>query len=181
VFVALTGRPGVGKSTIFMKVVQELNSLGYRIYGFYCPEVRESGKRIGFKIIDLHSKEYGWLALDLLKARQMGYEIHGKRIGRYIVIESEAERIGVPALSKALDEKSILGIDEIGPMELSINRLRLEIIRALKDAVKSIVVVHRNLNDVEIADVLKRKGFELISITEANRGYIYREIVKKFI
>ncbi|MEM1694943.1 MAG: nucleoside-triphosphatase, partial [Ignisphaera sp.] len=34
--VALTGRPGVGKSTVFMRVVQELGSLGYRVYGFYC-------------------------------------------------------------------------------------------------------------------------------------------------
>ncbi len=179
--IALTGRPGVGKSTVFMRVVNKLNSLGFNVYGFYCPEVRERGRRIGFKIIDIMSGESGWLALEILRARQMGYRVSGRRIGRYVVIESEAERIGVAALSRGFGEKSILGIDEVGPMELSIDRLRLEIIKALETTTKCIIVVHRSLGDTEITGILRRKGFEIISITEENRGYIHMEIIKKFI
>ena len=164
-----------------MKVVKELISQGYSVYGFYCPEVREAGKRIGFRIIDIQSGEYGWLALELLKAQEMGYGVHGRRIGRYVVIEGEAERIGLAALSRSSGERSILGIDEVGPMELSIERLRLEILRALKNAVRSVIVIHRNLSDAEVLGVLRGRGFEIVSVTEANRGYIHREIIKRFI
>ncbi|MEM0154087.1 MAG: nucleoside-triphosphatase [Ignisphaera sp.] len=181
VLVALTGRPGVGKSTVFMRVVQELDSLGYRVYGFYCPEVREHGRRIGFRIVDIRSGVSGWLALELSKAQQMGYGSSGRRVGKYVVIESEAERIGVAALSKPPMEGSVLGIDEVGPMELSIARLRLEIIRALEYAVRGIVVIHRNLSDVEVAGVLRRRGFDVVNVTEANRDNLHREIIRKFI
>lgn len=164
-----------------MRVVQELGSLGYTVYGFYCPEVRERGRRIGFRIVDIRSGESGWLALELSRARQMGYGSGGRMVGKYVVIESEAERIGLAALSKPPMEGSVLGIDEVGPMELSIARLRLEIIRALEYAVRSIVVIHRNLSDVEVASVLKRRGFDVVNVTETNRGNLHREIIRKFI
>lgn len=179
--IALTGRPGVGKSTVFMKVVEELLSAGCSVYGFYCPEVREGGRRIGFRIVDILSGESGWLALEASRAEKMGYKLYRKRIGRYVVIESDAERIGLAALSRGSGGGSILGIDEIGPMELSVDRLRREIIKALESAVGSIVVIHRSLSDAEITAILRRRGFEVVNITEMNRGYIYREIVKRFI
>jgi nucleoside-triphosphatase THEP1 len=34
---AITGEPGVGKTTLLMKVVEFLKSKGINIYGFYCP------------------------------------------------------------------------------------------------------------------------------------------------
>ncbi|MCS7110973.1 MAG: nucleoside-triphosphatase [Ignisphaera sp.] len=179
--VALTGRPGVGKSTVFMKIVEELSSLGYSVYGFYCPEVRERGRRIGFRIVDIASGESGWLALEASRAQQMGYWTCRRRVGRYIVIEGEAERVGLASLSRDPGERGVLGIDEVGPMELLIDRLRLEILRALETAVRGVVVVHRSLGGAEVSALLRRRGFEIVNITEVNRGYIHREIVKKFI
>ncbi|MDR7439301.1 MAG: nucleoside-triphosphatase, partial [Armatimonadota bacterium] len=41
----LTGRPGVGKTTVVRAVVERLSA---RVGGFYTEEIREAGRRQGF-------------------------------------------------------------------------------------------------------------------------------------
>jgi nucleoside-triphosphatase len=51
----LIGRPGVGKTTAIKAVVQ---ALGERADGFYTAEIRECGKRQGFRLTgDFGSRE----------------------------------------------------------------------------------------------------------------------------
>jgi len=177
--VALTGRPGVGKTTLFFSVVEELKKEGIAIYGFYCPEVRVSGRRVGFKIVDLRSGRSAWLAIVREFIDQCGTSISltNKRIGKYIVV-GDAESVGIEALRKPQCEKALLAIDEIGPMELSLPRLRQGIIEALKNADTAIIVVHRNLSDQEILKILREKRAEMITVTEQNRSFLRDEIVK---
>jgi nucleoside-triphosphatase len=58
----LTGSPGVGKTTVLMKTINELKEAGYRVGGMISREVREGGTRVGFEILDLNSSKRGWLA-----------------------------------------------------------------------------------------------------------------------
>jgi len=51
--VLLTGRPGVGKTTLIQKWVA---SRPGRCGGFYTQELRESGTRVGFEIVTLDGK-----------------------------------------------------------------------------------------------------------------------------
>mgnify|MGYP001773020384 CR=1 FL=1 len=167
--VAITGRPGVGKSTVFSKTVNELKKRGYTVYGFFCPEVRERGVRVGFKIVDIYSGNSGWLALTVDKARELGMPTTGKRIGKYVVIESDAVRVGVEALRRSVEGKAILGIDEIGPMELSVESLRREIIRSITAAERALLVIHRNMSDSEILNLLRMRNAKVYTVTEYNR------------
>jgi len=177
---AITGEPGVGKTTLLMKVVEFLKSKGINIYGFYCPEVREMGRRIGFRIIDIAKGTQGWLAIVPEKAIELGYDIrYMKRIGRYVVIENEAERVGKESL--IYQQKGVLVIDEIGPMELSIGGLRKAIIRALYEATNILVILHRNMRDLEVINVLNKKGVEILKLTKQNRDRIYEEVLNKVI
>jgi len=49
--VLITGRPGVGKTTLLNKIKKKIEDRGYSTGGMYCPEIREDGKRTGFKLL----------------------------------------------------------------------------------------------------------------------------------
>ncbi|KAK4302413.1 hypothetical protein Pmani_025493 [Petrolisthes manimaculis] len=51
--VAVTGPPGVGKTTLVEKVVKALQLRGSPCSGFYTREVREAGRRSGFDVLTL--------------------------------------------------------------------------------------------------------------------------------
>ncbi|MFQ6001621.1 MAG: nucleoside-triphosphatase, partial [Anaerolineae bacterium] len=52
--ILLAGRPGVGKTTVIKQVVE---MLGGEAGGFYTEEIRQGGRRLGFKIITLEGEE----------------------------------------------------------------------------------------------------------------------------
>ncbi|MEW5995954.1 MAG: nucleoside-triphosphatase, partial [Candidatus Zixiibacteriota bacterium] len=58
----MTGSPGSGKTSVVNLVVKNLSSRGFRAGGVYCPEIREGGVRVGFKMVDLMTGEEQLLA-----------------------------------------------------------------------------------------------------------------------
>jgi len=173
---AITGEPGVGKTTLLMRIIEFIKSEGIYVYGFYCPEVREMGRRIGFKIVNIATGAQGWLAIILEKAAELGYGVrYMKRLGKYVIIENEAERIGKESLMR--QQEGVLAIDEIGPMELSIEGLRKAIIQALYEATNILVVLHRNMRDPDIINALNKKGVQIFRLTKLNRNKIYEEVL----
>lgn len=100
----ITGKPGTGKTTVIKKVMHELDRREIYFEGFYTEEIREGGRRAGFKIIGTSGVE-GILAHVDLKSRY--------RVGRY--------GVSLDALEDCIDkigDSGILIIDEIGRMEL---------------------------------------------------------------
>jgi len=53
--ILLTGRPGVGKTTLIMRVVRGLGEIS--ISGFYTQEIRSAGRRRGFQAITLEGRQ----------------------------------------------------------------------------------------------------------------------------
>lgn len=152
-----------------MAVIDTLKKAGVSVEGFYCPEVRAGGRRVGFKIIDIATGEEGWLA----RVSREGCSI---RVGRYCVMTDDALRVGLRALSDA-DNADILAIDELGPMELKIGRLREAIIEALRRSRAFIVVAHARLSDPGVLAVLR--GAEWFTVTEANRDRLRSELPER--
>ena len=153
----ITGAPGVGKTTLLLKIINELLREGINVSGFYCPEVREKGTRVGFKIKSFDSKIEDWLA-----------NIYGEsniKIGKYNVILSVET---VKKLEEEIFKANILAIDEIGPMELSIPRLKELIDKILRGNYNLIAVVHRKIKLTE--------GKTYI-VTRENRDLLYNEIL----
>jgi len=171
----VTGRPGIGKSTVILKVINKLKEANIKIGGILCPEVRGShGGRIGFKIVDILTGKSGWLAHKHLFKE-------GPRIGRYVVNVHDALNIGVTALKNALDNADVIVIDEVGPMELSVPELRSEILNVLSKGVNVLAVVHYKLRDPTILETLK--SYKRYEVTIYNRNMlpniIVNEILKK--
>lgn len=168
--IVLTGRPGIGKTTIFLSAVENAKSRGYSIGGIMCPEIREGGVRKGFKIIDILTGEENLLAHKELIP-------NGPRVGKYIV-NPKAEEFGSRAILRALNEANLIAIDEIGPMELKLHELRKAIINALSQNTKPVLaVVHYRLSDHTILRLLSNA--ERYVVTLENRNILREKIIKR--
>lgn len=169
----VTGRPGVGKTTVVFKAIDILRKHGLKIGGIFCPEVRgSSGYRIGFKIVNLLDHSEGWLA-------RKNVQLGGPRIGKYVVIVNDATVVGVKALKDAREKADVIIIDEVGPMELRVSELRREIVSSLKSNKHIIAVVHYRLRDFEIMNILR--GYLKYEVTLTNRAMLPKIIADKIL
>lgn len=117
----LTGRPGIGKTTV-IKTVAEL--LGGRAGGFYTEEIRGPGGRKGFLLVTLDGE----------KAVMAHVDLRGKgrpRVSRYGVDVEAIERVGVAALRRAMQAGRIVVVDEIGKMELCCGAFKDVVLQAV--------------------------------------------------
>src|SRR5438309_10472716 len=109
--ILLTGRPGVGKTTMVNRIHEHYSASGLKIEGMTTREVSEGSARTGFMITDLSSGQEGWLAKkDLTKEL---------RVGSYVVVSEDLEKIGVADLERSMKGPADLVIvDECGPLDM---------------------------------------------------------------
>lgn len=165
----ITGEPRVGKTTLLMKLVNELRSKGYVIGGMITKEMRGKNGRIGFVIQDLNTGRRGELAS--IK------KISGPRVGKYFVNLKDLAEIGAKSLISAIDECDFIVCDEIGPMELHSPEFRRAVLRAVNSGKPFICSIHWRLKDPVINEV-KRLG-ELIEVTYSNRNDLLDTLLDK--
>ncbi len=104
----LTGIPQIGKTTLIKKAVQVL---GDRAGGFYTEEIFGPGGRKGFRLITLDGQTITLAHKDFRGP-------HVPRVGRYGVDVANLERVGIPAIRRAIEKQQVVIIDEIGKLEL---------------------------------------------------------------
>lgn len=167
----ITGRPGIGKTTAVLKAVEELRRRGVHVGGFISREVREAGVRTGFVIVDLSTGEEAYLA-------RVGGGL--PKVGKYTVLVSELERVGVRAVLKALESSDVVVIDEIGPMELYSQLFKETVVKALNSLKPVIATIHfRAREDPFGRMVLSRDDVTVISLLPHNRDKVPRFIVEQ--
>lgn len=167
----LTGSPGVGKTTLLLKIVDILRAKGYRVGGMASREVRLSGTRIGFEILDLTSGKRGWLAHVNQKT--------GPQIGKYRVNLEDLDKVGVEAILKAVRECDIVVVDEIGPMELFSEKFKLAVNDTLKSEKLLVGVIHWKARDKLVDAVKRREDSEIFTVTRENRDTLHQNVVEK--
>lgn len=158
----VTGMPGVGKTTLALRVWEAFKG-GARIAGFVTEEVRERGRRVGFRIRALDTGEEGWLAR-VGKGDVM--------VGRYAVNLEDLERVGVGSLKRALNSELAI-VDEIGAMEMKSRAFAEALDELLRSDVPLLAIVHRRF-----AGQFGNYG-KLYTLTIENRNEITREILEK--
>lgn len=158
----LTGRPGIGKTTVIRKVVKQVKERNISLSGFYTQEIRENKRRAGFKIKGLNGYE-GILAHVNLNTKY--------RVGKYSVKLEDIEEC-IEKLKET--ESDILVIDEIGKMELYSEKFKTWIENLLNSDKKVIGVIQKR-----ISQKFKAKyNLDLMRVTEKNRNSLPNKIVK---
>jgi nucleoside-triphosphatase len=161
----LTGKPGVGKTTIIKHIVQ---ALGDRAGGFYTEEILGPGGRKGFRVITLGGQQATLAHVDV-RSRS--------RVGRYGVDVAEFERVGVAALQRAIEGVEIVILDEIGKMELFSSRFKSAVIKAI-DCGKPVIATAMIAAEPWV-DALKRMpGVTMVEVTKQNRGTMAARVLK---
>jgi len=169
--ILLTGRPGIGKTTLILKVIKTLN---IDARGFYTQEIRKGSARVGFEIVEIgkdNAKRERFAHIDFDKRY---------RVGKYGVNISIFDEIGVEAIKKGIEEKKLIIIDEIGKMELYSKRFREMVILALNSSSPVLTTITMSpLPFVE--DVKQRKDVTTLEITKDNRDELLDEIITNIV
>ncbi|MEM0084820.1 MAG: NTPase [Candidatus Methanomethylicia archaeon] len=167
--IAITGRPGIGKSTVCLKVIDLLRNKGFKVGGVICPEIRECGVRVGFKVLDLISGKEGLLA-------------HVKysspfTVGKYFVQLESFESVAIPALEDALNNADVIIFDEIGPMELKSKKV-LDLLSFISNNVNKplLIVVHWKIVS-SIRNIISG-DYQIFEVTFENRNTLPMLIFK---
>ena len=151
----LTGAPGVGKSTVVRKVAEALARDGVAIGGFRTGEIRDGGRRVGFRVTTFDGREAVLAHIDLAGPQ---------RVGRYGVDVAALDRI----VAGALAPDGLHLVDEIGPMECFSPRFK-EAVRRLLDSDSTVVAtIHRSTSGF-VGEVKRRPHVDLWEVTRANR------------
>jgi nucleoside-triphosphatase len=156
----------VGKSTVCLKVIELLRGSGLRVGGVICPEIREGGVRVGFKVLDLMNGKSGLLAHVNISSPVM--------VGKYYVQLKSFEDVLIDALNSALMDADVIVFDEVGPMELKSNVV-LNFLSSIPKINKPILmVVHwkvvNNLRDLIKVD------YKVFTVTFENRMLLPNKI-----
>ncbi len=154
----LSGRPGVGKTTVIKRIAQ---ALGERADGFYTEEIRDRGKRQGFQLVGLCGEQ---ATMSHVKYQRRG----NPRVGRYGVDVTAVDRVGVATLERAMAQGRVVIIDEIGKMELYSEAFKKTVLAAMDS--RSPVIATAMARPHPWVDILKaRRDVTLWQVTVENR------------
>jgi nucleoside-triphosphatase len=164
----ITGRPGVGKTTLVMNVVERLHG-SLRLAGFTTAELCDpSGQRTGFQILTMEGKQ-----AELARA---GFR-SSVQVGRYGVNMEAFERLALPELARRYVDLFV--IDEIGKMECASDRF----CHSVEDMLDAPVTVLATLGIARLPflqSVRSRPDVELLNLTERNRNALVAELYCRF-
>jgi nucleoside-triphosphatase len=167
----ITGAPGIGKTTVLLKTVEALKSMGFKIGGMLSREVREGGIRVGFEILDFETQKRGWLAHI--------NQPDGPQVSKYRVNLRDLERTGAASIQNALAEAQIIIVDEIGPMELFSPAFKEAVVQAINSDKLVLGVIHFHARNPLIDSVRKRDDAEIIVVSHGNREQLHNLLIDK--
>ncbi len=160
----LTGRPGIGKTTLLRRVVEELGERPSA--GFLTEEIRGKERRLGFRITPLGSEP-----------RVMAHVDHPgpERVGRYGVDLAAIDGV-VEDLLQAAPRAELVLIDEIGKMECLSQRF-VNAMRTLFEGRRPIVATIAQSGGGFIAEAKRRRDAELREVELSNREGLVESVL----
>ncbi len=164
--ILLTGRPGSGKTTAIQTIVELLST---KAGGFYTKEIREKGRRVGFRLVTLDGQSAVMAHVDFRGPH---------RIGKYGVDLTAIDSLAVESIQKAKLEGSLIVIDEIGPMELLSSTFKKEVLEVIKGDHDALGTVAKRKSDF-INKIRKLPNVTIMEIFPGNRDQVVEQVVSR--
>lgn len=162
--ILLTGRPGIGKSTVIKRIVQKLGPM--KAGGFWSREIRSSGKRVGFEIESV-TGDKGILAhVNLQK---------GPKMGKYRINIDDIDSVAVQSMELARTDGKTIVIDEIATMELFSPKFAPEVMRCL-DTCRVVGTIQERSKPF-LNSIRARDDVILMHVTQNNRESIHLDVL----
>lgn len=166
----LTGKPGSGKTTILMNIIERLKIEGLKIGGIMTPDIRTKGRRTAFKIVDLYSGKEGILAsID---------QPTGPKISKYKVNLDSIDKIAVNAIKNALIKADIVVIDELGPMEFCSKKFQDVVKDVLYSKKPLLATIHFRLKHPLLEQIRARKDAKLFTLRRGEVEFLTEKLLQ---
>ena len=174
--VLLTGAPGCGKTTLLGEAVEALRGSGREVYGFWTPEIRKGGTRLGFAVELMGGEREVLASTDLPGPPRVGrYGVNVVAMDALVVPEMER---GVAAASMGADV--IIVMDEIGKMELTSQGFREAVSRAFDSQARVLGTIMAHPHP--FADALRvRDDVGIVTVRRDNRERLRTSVVEAFL
>jgi nucleoside-triphosphatase len=154
-----------------LKVAEVLKVKGYSVGGMISRDVRTSGSRVGFEVMDLNRGNKGWLA--------SVHQERGPQVGKYRVNIGDLNDVGVKAIVEACEKLDVVVIDEIGPMELFSEQFREAVEKAVESRKLVVSTIHWKMSSELIDSIKKREDAAIYILTNENRSHVLEEIARE--
>ncbi|NVM38499.1 MAG: hypothetical protein HWN81_23105 [Candidatus Lokiarchaeota archaeon] len=169
--ILITGPPRCGKSILISKLINYYtNEKNFTIYGFLTPEIRESGNRIGFDIVDIYSGKTSQLA-------RVGDFKTKYRVGKYNVFIEEFDKYIGDNLSLEGKRANLIVIDEIGKMELFSKKFQNFIKNIFTSKMPVLATIGLKLNHPLKNYLLNLPSILLLNLDRRNSQLIFEKVI----
>jgi len=163
--ILITGVPGIGKTTLIIRILEELNT---DAIGFVTKELRKEGSRYGFIIETLSGTSR---VLASKEEKPCKY-----RVGRYCTYVENVDYI-VEVLQKESNRQShnLIVIDEIGKMELFSSSFKKFLLDCLNQQKVLGTIMMRDNNFTK--EIKTRSDVKIYNIDKSNRDSLNQIIL----
>lgn len=165
----LTGRPGVGKTTLIRRILEQLPAL--RVVGFTTAEIRGPRGRLGFR-----ATAFGGPDIVLAHVERGG----PWRVGAYGVDVAAFEGEIVPLLDAQRGDADLFVVDEIGKMECFSAAFCAAVERLLADP-RPLLGTIALRGPAFVERVRGRPDVALVEVTPGNRDRLAGELAGRLI
>lgn len=167
--VLLTGRPGIGKTTVILRFLEGVPSR--RCRGFYTQEWREGGRRVGFWAMTLAGERSVLAHVDFPRHHA---------VGKYGVDVAAFEALVLPELEGRGEAVDLCVLDEIGKMECLSPRFREAVWQVLEGPVPVLGTIPLQGGGPFVERVRARPDVVLWPVTHGNRDALPRQLLERF-
>ncbi|ERN17200.1 cancer-related nucleoside-triphosphatase homolog isoform X2 [Amborella trichopoda] len=173
--VLLTGPPGIGKTTLVMRVLESLRASkpNLKVQGFYTREIRQGTERVGFEVVTLDGRRES-LASTSVSAGTARWP----SVGKYKVDVASFEFLALPEL-EVREGTELFIIDEVGRMELFSSSFFPAVLEVLKTNIPILatIPIPKFGRDIpEVARLRNHPGAEVYTLNSSNRDNIREQI-----